>query len=419
MASGPSNFNTNSGSSSSTNDYVANSSLTATATEFVPNATNQSKFSRRTRYPKNSAQGFKANSRDRKNEDPSKPDNGDYESASSGRHFGKSSYKSRQVHPSSFEGNSLNYGANNSFKSNDISNGGLPSRPSVRFSGKNSNTPKRHQNRSQRDRLGQSSSDHYQDTNQDEGAVGGEDSKSLYSREYSSGNSKYRDRNGNREQSSYRNMSQSYYTDKPKFKESNDQSMSKKKEFLRNFERDPEKQRDGSRYWERGTSKHSNRDAGSHSEDVHVPKSSDRPASFYPERGQDHYQDKFNPYGQNIRYRDRFPNRYRDDRTFDRNFGDSDQDYRSNDRGYGPRSRYQHEFMKDDQSYHKGNSSFQRERGSSHNFNTHETFGSENKKFQSKETNMQDRSYYGSSRREGDHPGRNQNVQRSINHRGS
>ena len=416
MANGPGSFNTGSGSPSLMNDLVANSSLTATASEFVPNSANQGKFSRRTRFPKGS--GFKVNSRNIKSENHSKPENGDYELTTSGRCYRSSQFKSQQGQSLSFQGGNRNEDGNSSSQSNDIPVETLPSRPSAQNSKKYFNSQRKYQNRSQRDWNGQSSSGYHQD----EGAVGGEDAATYNSREISSGNSKIRDRNGNKEFGSDRNSSQQSSNEKSNYRKNNEYGMSKsqKKDFYKGFERESDKQRDCPRYWERGSSKHSDRDSAFYSEDAYGSRSSDKYSSHHSDRGSELYQDKFYSNRQNRRYGDRIPERQRDDRTSYRNAGNFDQDSRCFDRGYGPRSRYQYDdYMKDDRSYRSSSSSFPRERGSPHHFNSQETFGAENRKFQSKDNYVPDRGHHDYNFRGNDRNfGVGHNMQKYSSHKG-
>ncbi|KAJ1528779.1 hypothetical protein ONE63_007163 [Megalurothrips usitatus] len=439
------------GGSSASADLAANSSLTATASEFVPNSTGRSaggKFPKKTKNPRIPNSGFRNNAKEVSREPPNSG-NGHPESTSE-KHVGRGRYQSHQGNSSTYEEHAAGDGDVSSARS---------SRPSGRFSGKNY-SGSRPNNRTRKEWYGQSGNN-YGSGRAEEGAVGGEDGKTYFFKDNAPSYGRNRDRNGNGDQGSDQNPDQ-YHNDKPRYREGRDQggNRSQKRELNAGFDRESDRSHDRPKYWERN--RHTDRDADSYPDNASresrfsdrnsgqrsrygdrdtdpYPDSAqrdsrfsdrnsgqrgrygdretdpypdnaqrdsrfsdrnsgqrnrygDRDTDFYSEnkesrfpdrgsgsnydRGHDQYQDKYFSGRSNRRYADRYPERQRDDQSYERGFVNYDQNSRSYDRGYSSRGG-RFESSREEQALQRSNP-YQKGRSSTHNFNTPESFGSDN-----------------------------------------
>lgn len=397
MASGSNNFMRNNEGASSFSDLAANSSLTATATEFVPNSANKSKFFKKSKNPRSFAQGYRSHPRENVGEQ-SYSSSG-FSEQTLDRHSTSGKYQNRYGNVSGSEGNDFPAG-NIPVRSNDVSNGGSSSKTSS----KSSSATKyfngyRGYNKSRKDSPGQASANNFSEGGEFEEAVGGKSLKPYYNKDNGPGYVKPRDRNGNRDQVADQHSDQPPYGDRSKFRESRDQVP------MRSQKRDePIRGKDRSRFWERNN--HADRETGDDS------RSFDRYSSHHSERGQDHYQDRYYSNRPNRRYSDRNQERQSDDRNRNHSY---EQDLRSH--GYSSRGRFQYDFMKEDQNRQRNNV-HSKGRNLTHNFNTQETFNYDNSKQFSNESSYMEREVSSSSRRENDFSSYSrQNTQRKFSYR--
>ncbi|KAK3932809.1 Protein shuttle craft [Frankliniella fusca] len=372
MASGSNNFVRNNEATSNYNELAANSSLTPTATEFVPNSANKSKFLKKPKNSKSFTQGYRSYPREHTREQ-TYPVSGFSEPAAERYN---SSGKNRNANVSGSEGNDF-APVDVPDRSTNVSNGGS-SRMFAKSSGSSKyNNGYRGYNKGRKE-LGQSSLNHFPDSGELEEAVGGNNAKPYFMRDNVSGYSKSRDRNGNRDQAADQCSDQQFYNDRSKFREGRDQGPTRIQK-----RDDSNRGKDRSRFWDRNN--YMDREAGDDS------RSSDRYPAHYSERAQDHYQDR---YRSNRRYTDRNQDRPSDDRNRNQSY-----DHESRSYSYGSRGRFQYDFMKEDQNRPR-NTSYSKGKNTMHNFNTQETFNSDNSKQLSSENPFMEREISNSSRRE-------------------
>lgn len=414
MAAESSNGAGHNGSSTSFGDLVSNSTLTATASEFVPNSANREKYfnNKKSRPTKSFDLGLK-----RETKESFYSGNGSGENAA-GEANGREANGSRQRYRNRPGKPSSNSDDVNGISSrSDSPSGGQGSRASARFSGKHYNG-QRGFNRNSKPGPAASSSSYFQGSREEEGAVGGETSNTHFHNDQVPGSSRARDRNGNKDQNVEQYSDKPFYNDKSKYREEKDPSGSKyqRKDFSRSYNREYEDGRSRSKYWDR--TNNGDRETTTYYQDNAPSYRADRNESNFSEKNQDHYQDRYYSDRPNRRYADRYPDRQRGDQNYDNKYyGNYDQDSRGYDRSYRSRgSRFQHESTKEDPSRQRNNSYYSG-RNSAQNYNTQETFGSDNFKFHANDR-FEERDSSGTSARENNYSSRSRfNNQKSTSMR--